>query len=114
MKKRLVIFGAGDIAQLAHFYFSTDSDYEVVAFTVDRDFLAADSFCSLPIIAFEDVKTAFPTESHYFFVALSYSGLNALRKSKYLAAKALGFQLASYISSRATVFMAVLIGQCRV
>ena len=34
MKKRLVIFGAGDIAQLAHFYFSTDSDYEVVAFTV--------------------------------------------------------------------------------
>ena len=111
MKKRLVIFGAGDIAQLAHFYFSTDSDYEVVAFTVDRDFLAADSFCSLPIIAFEDVKTAFPTESHYFFVALSYSGLNALRKSKYLAAKALGFQLASYISSRATVLNAGAIGE---
>ena len=37
MKKRLVIFGAGDIAQLAHFYFSSDSDYEVVAFTVDGD-----------------------------------------------------------------------------
>lgn len=34
MKKPLVIFGSGDIAQLAHYYFSTDSNYEVVAFTV--------------------------------------------------------------------------------
>ena len=35
MKKPLVIFGGGEIAQLAYFYFSTDSEYEVVAFTVD-------------------------------------------------------------------------------
>ncbi len=39
MKKPLVIFGAGDIAQLAHYYFSTDSDYDVVAFTVDAAYL---------------------------------------------------------------------------
>ena len=32
---RLVIFGAGDIARLAHFYFTRDSPHEVVAFTVD-------------------------------------------------------------------------------
>ena len=35
MKTHLIIFGAGDIAQLAHYYFSADSNYEVVAFTVD-------------------------------------------------------------------------------
>jgi hypothetical protein len=28
---RLVIFGAGDIARLAHFYFTTDTDHEVAA-----------------------------------------------------------------------------------
>jgi hypothetical protein len=36
MKQRRVIFGIGDIAQLAHFHFSRDSDYEVVAFSVYR------------------------------------------------------------------------------
>jgi hypothetical protein len=33
---KLVLFGTGDIARLAHVYFSTDSKHEVVAFTVDR------------------------------------------------------------------------------
>lgn len=103
MKKRLVIFGMGDAAQLAHFYFNTDSDYEVVAFTVDGAHLSATIFCGLPVVAFEEVKAAFSPDTHDFFVALGYSSLNALRKTKYFAAKALGFRLASYVSSRATV-----------
>lgn len=111
MKKRLVIFGAGDIAQLAHFYFSTDSEYEVVAFTVDRAYLSAQNFCGLPLVAFEDVDRAFPPDKHLFFIALSYSALNALRKNKYLAAKALGFRMASYVSSHATVLNGGAIGE---
>ena len=39
MNKSLVIFGTGDIAQIAHFYFSTDSKYDVVAFTVNAEYL---------------------------------------------------------------------------
>ena len=37
------------------------------------------------------------------FVAVSYQRLNALRAEKYHAARALGYTLASYVSSRATV-----------
>lgn len=111
MKKRLVIFGIGDAAQLAHFYFSIDSDYAVIAFTVDAAHITATSFCGLPVVAFEEIKATCPPETHEFFVALGYSSLNALRKSKYLAAKALGFQLASYISSRATLLNAGAIGE---
>lgn len=103
MKKKLVIFGAADIAELAHFYFTTDSAYEVAAFTVDGEFMKEDRFCGLPVAAFEEVTTRFPQETHDFFVALSYSKLNEIRKEKYLAAKAAGYRLASYISSHATV-----------
>ena len=35
---RLVIFGAGDIARLAHHYFTHDSPHEVAAFVVDRNY----------------------------------------------------------------------------
>jgi sugar O-acyltransferase (sialic acid O-acetyltransferase NeuD family) len=111
MKKQLVIFGSGDIAQLAHFYFHTDSNYEVIAFTVDASYLENPTFCDLPVIAFEDVAKLYPPENHDLFVALSYSKLNAVRKEKYLAAKALGYQLASFISSHATVLNEGRIGE---
>ena len=99
----LIIFGTGDIAELAFYYFSTDSSYQVVAFTADSAFIADAEFCGCPVVPFEDVAKLYPTATHDFFVALSYSGLNAHRKQKFLAARALGYRLVSYISSRATV-----------
>ncbi|WIH04592.1 acetyltransferase [Xanthomonas translucens pv. graminis] len=102
-KHPLVIFGAGDIAQLAHYYFSTDSDYEVVAFTLDADYITDSHFCGLPVVAYERLADAYPPERNAIFIALSYSKLNAIRKEKYLAAKAAGYRCASYVSSHATV-----------
>ena len=103
MTAPLVIFGTGDIAQLAHHYFSRESHREVVAFTVDRQYIASPTFCDVPVVAFEDVAQRYPPSQHELFIALSYSKLNQLRKDKYLAAKALGYRLASFISPRATV-----------
>jgi sugar O-acyltransferase (sialic acid O-acetyltransferase NeuD family) len=103
MKKPLIIFGAGDIAQLAHFYFSTDSNHEVKVFTVDAAYLTSAEFCGLPVVPFEELVNRYLPDTHEMFIALSYSKLNEVRKEKYLAAKALGYQLASYISSHATV-----------
>lgn len=111
MKKKLVIFGAGEIAQLAHYYFTHDSDVDVVAFTADRAFLTEPSFCGLPVVAFEDVVQLYPPATHSFFVALSYSKLNVIRKDKYLAAKALGYECISYISSKATMLNEGRIGE---
>lgn len=111
MKKPLIIFGAGDIAQLAHYYFSTDSAYEVVAFTVDAAYVAANEFCGLPVVPFEEVTNRYLPEKHDFFVALSYSKLNQVRKDKYLAAKGLGYRIASYVSSRATLLNEGRIGE---
>jgi sugar O-acyltransferase (sialic acid O-acetyltransferase NeuD family) len=111
MKKPLVIFGTGDIAQLAYYYFSSDSEYEVVAFTVDAAYLTETTFCGLPIIAFEEVTIHYPPEQSEMFIALSYTKLNAVRKEKYLAAKAMGYRIASFISSHATVLNEGRIGE---
>ena len=103
MTKPLVIFGAGEIAQLAHHYFTTDTDRRVAAFTVDREYVASDEFCGLPVIPFEEVAAKFPPASHDMFVALSYAKLNDLRRQKYVAAQDFGYTMATYVSSRATV-----------
>jgi sugar O-acyltransferase (sialic acid O-acetyltransferase NeuD family) len=103
MKKPLIIFGAADQAQLAYYFFSTDSNYEVVAFTVDESFITENEFCGLPVASFETVAKRYSPDTYDFFVALGYSKINQIRKEKYLAAKAMGYRIASYVSSRATM-----------
>ncbi|MDH4439318.1 MAG: acetyltransferase [Rhizobium sp.] len=111
MAKKLVIFGTGDIGQLAHYYFRHDSEYEVVAFTVDRSYLTSTEFCGLPVVAFDDITDAYPPSDHALFVAVSYAKLNSVRRQKFEAAQALGYGLASYISSKATVLNERAIGR---
>ena len=36
---KLVIFGIGDLAGLLYYYLNNDSNYEVVAFCVDKQYL---------------------------------------------------------------------------
>jgi sugar O-acyltransferase (sialic acid O-acetyltransferase NeuD family) len=110
MKKPLIIFGVSDIGQLAHYYFSSHSDYEVVAFTVDAAYLPDNTFCGLPVVAFEELSKQYPSDKFELFIALSYTNLNELRREKYLAAKALGYILASFISPQATMLNQGLIG----
>lgn len=111
MKKQLVIFGSSDIGELAYYYFSTDSNYEVVAFTLDENYIKDSEFCGLPVIPFEDVAKKYPPDSYDFFIALGYSKLNAVRREKFFAAKAIGYKLVSFISSRATVLNEGRIGE---
>jgi sugar O-acyltransferase (sialic acid O-acetyltransferase NeuD family) len=111
MKKKLVIFGAGDMAQLAHCYFSIDSTYEVAAFTVDTHYFKDEEFCGLPVCLFEEVDKNYPPEDFELFVALAYSKLNTDRKNKYLEAKQLGYRIPSYVSTKATVLTHNQIGE---
>jgi sugar O-acyltransferase (sialic acid O-acetyltransferase NeuD family) len=111
MKKRLVIFGTGDIAQIAHSYFCVDSNYDVVAFTVDQAYVATPEFCGLPVVPFERVNALYSPSDHSIFIALSYTKLNTIRRQKYEAAKTNGYTIASYISSRANVLNGGRIGE---
>jgi sugar O-acyltransferase (sialic acid O-acetyltransferase NeuD family) len=97
---RLVIFGAGDIARLAHYYFTRDTEHEVVAFTVDEQYRESDTFLDLPLLSFEEVLGSFSPDEFKMFVALSYARMNKLRAEKYHQAKENGYELVSYVSSR--------------
>ena len=111
MSRPILIFGAGEMAQLAHYYFERDAGRRVAAFVLDRAYIEKDTFCGLPVLPFDEVASQCPPSSHDMFVALGYSKINALRREKYLAAKVLGYPIASYVSSRATVLNDGAIGE---
>jgi sugar O-acyltransferase (sialic acid O-acetyltransferase NeuD family) len=97
---RLVIFGTGDIARLAHVYFARDSEHEVVAFTVDAEYRRGELFEGLPLVDAASVASAYPPDQYAMFVAISYAKMNRARAAKYDQMKAAGYRLVSYVSSR--------------
>jgi sugar O-acyltransferase (sialic acid O-acetyltransferase NeuD family) len=106
----IVVFGVGQIAELADFYFGLDGPYRVAAFTVDGAFVEEPTFHGKPVVPFEEVATAFPPGRYGCFVAVSYTKLNAVRAEKVAAARALGYWLGSYVSPRATIFRGFMPG----
>jgi sugar O-acyltransferase (sialic acid O-acetyltransferase NeuD family) len=99
-KQKIVIFGTGDIAQIAKYYFDIDSDYEVAAFTADKAYMIESTFEGKPVIAFEELNEAFPPTAYKMFIAVSYASMNKFREKKYNEAVERGYDLVSYVSSK--------------
>ena len=110
-KKKLLIFGSAEIAELAAYYFSIDSDFQVVAFVVDDQYVSSSSKNKLPVIAWSQALLRFPPDKYFMHVALSYKGLNKLRESKFIQCQSAGYELVSYISSKATTFPDLVAGR---
>lgn len=101
---RVVVFGVSQWAELAHFYLMHDSPHEVVAFTLDRDYLEDSTYKGLPVVAFEDVEQQYPPDDFKMFIPMSFKKMNHVRADKYFAAKQRGYELISYVSSKASTF----------
>ena len=106
----IVILGTGELAQLAHFYFTHDAGREVVGFTVDAKYANAADFLGLPLVAYDVIEARYPPEQFELFVAIGYTQLNAARARRCVAARARGYRLASYVSSRASVWPGLKVG----
>lgn len=111
VSQKIIIFGIGKMGQLAHFYFSQDTCHEVVAFTIDREYINDSTYLGLPIVPFDDVVNQYPPAEYKMFVAIGYTNLNTVRAEKYFMAKNLGYTFVSYFSSKITHWQETQIGE---
>ncbi|MGL2966848.1 acetyltransferase [Flavobacterium sp. XGLA_31] len=109
--EKIIIFGVSQLASLAHFYFEHDTPHQVVAFTVDRDYIEENEFRGLPVVAFEDIEEKYPPSEFKMFLPISFKQMSFLRKAKYEEAKAKGYQCVSYVSSKATTWPDLNVGE---
>jgi len=110
-QNKLIIIGEGETANIAYEYFTFDSNYEVVAFSVEKKYLKRNELYGLPVVPFEELEKIYNPDHHKVFVAISYIQLNRIRTRLYREAKRKGFELASYVSSKAFVWRNVEIGE---
>lgn len=108
----VVIFGIGQIAEIAYFYLTNDSEHKVVAFSVDKEFLTQDKFQDLPVVAYEELTEKYPPNKYQMFIPISYKKVNTLRAKKFYDAKEKGYTCISYISSRATYYNTLVGENC--
>ncbi len=111
MTTDLVLFGTGSFAEVAAHYLDVDSDYEVVGFTVDGDYVDSDTFLGRPLIPFEEIEQEFPPESHEMMVTVGYRDQNALRAKKYEEGQKKGYDFGTYANSRLSNWGKVEIGE---
>ena len=108
---KVVIIGAGKIAEELYFYLTHDSEHDVVAFAVDKNFIVRKKLQDLPVIDIKIMKSIFPTSDFKVLVAMGYQNINRLRTLKYNQVKEMGYSCISYISSNAYNIGKVSIGE---
>eukprot|EP01137_Pigoraptor_chileana_P035304 Opistho-2@29102 len=102
---KIILFGIQDFAELAHYYLEKDSEHEVVAFSVNEQFLPEQPlFRGLPVVGFENIEEVYPPNEYKFFAPMSPVRMNRLREEIYHKIKDKGYEMISYISSKATLF----------
>lgn len=101
--KPLIIFGTGQLAQLAQFYFSAVQHRNIVAFCLDAQYIKSTTFNDLPVIPYDEITTQHPAAAHDMFIAIGSSQINTLREQKYHDAKKRGYTLATCVSKNAVI-----------
>jgi sugar O-acyltransferase (sialic acid O-acetyltransferase NeuD family) len=109
---RVVVFGTGSLAEIVRLHLGDDTDHQVVAFTATSDRIAGESFSGLPLVPFEHIAESHPPSKHRMFVAVGYDRVNRVRSRFYGEAKAMGYELLTYVSSTANVRSASIGDNC--
>jgi len=111
MSNKVLVFGSKEVAAMNYFYLTHDSPFEVVAFTVDQAYLKEETLCGLPVVPFEQIEAIYPPTTYKMALFLGFRDLNRFRAKKYSQAKAKGYVLVSYVSSKAITWPDLVIGE---
>ena len=111
MSKKVVIFGIGDYAQLADVYLAEDSPHEIVAFTVNEQYIEAPEVSGRPVVPFESLEERYPPGEFAMLVAIGFSGVNQARADVCGQCKERGYELISYVCSKATTWSDLDVGE---
>ena len=101
--KKILLFGVSQTAELAHYYLTNDTEYQVAAFVVTDNYKTQEKFMGLPIVSFEKIRQSHPPSKYDLFAPMMASNVNRARREVFDAGKSMGYDFISYISSHSTI-----------
>ena len=110
MSKKIIIYGISAYAEMMYYNFGNYSDFTVVAFCVDQEYLKETSFCGLPVLPFENIDKTHPINQYKMFVAIGFSQMRN-RKILFDKAKNKSYTLVNFISPKAVIHDNLILGE---
>lgn len=105
--KKLFIYGVGRLAEYASYVFKFDSEYIVEGYCIEKEYLQKNIKDDSEIEVFEDIENLLSNNDYYMFIAV---GNNVVRERIYRRAKEKGIKMATYISSKASTWPNLVVG----
>lgn len=110
--RAVLIFGVGQLSELAWYCLTHDTPYRVAGFILDDEYLLDDAkLFDLPIVGISKLQADFPTDKYRCLVPIGYTDINGLRKNKYTQLKNMGYEFIRYFSSHCYVWNIDAVGE---
>lgn len=100
----VVIFGAGNAAELLTFHLRRIGEHNVVGYTVDADRLDADTFEGRPLVPWENLEAQFPPSQVQLFAPIGYAKLNTIRQQRFSDGRSRGYRFITFIHPNASYY----------
>jgi sugar O-acyltransferase (sialic acid O-acetyltransferase NeuD family) len=107
----VVLYGNGQVAELALARLRERDEFEVVGFTVDRPFVGDGTLHGLPVVPFDTVAGQWPPAAPRRCVAIGPAQVNRLRAPRGADARSMGYRLINVVSPSAKVAAGVVMGE---
>lgn len=95
--KKLIIVGNSICAVMMKHYIEDTYFGQVVAFTVDKDFISEKIIENIPVISSEEIVNYYSQNEYLLIMGIGYKKMGDIRKNLYEKYKSLGYTFDNYI-----------------
>ena len=94
---KLIIFGVGEFAQEIFLYLKKFSKFQVIGFSIHKEFIKENSLFELPIIPFEELENNYSPNEVSMLICVGFSKMNKKREKVFEQVKQKGYKLENFI-----------------
>lgn len=99
----VVLISTGMASEVIAAYLDRFSEFNLVGFTVDRDYMKETEYLGKPVAPWDEIQTAFPPDQVLLMGPPTFARLNTFRRDRYNEGKAMGYGFASFIHPSSNV-----------
>ena len=110
MEKYIIVGNSEHALTMKNYIDATDFG-QVIAFSVDKEYVGNGEFCGKPVISLNELEEKYRAEEVKLIMGIGYKKMGEIKKNIFLRCKKMGFSFANYIHPSAIVSKDVKLGE---
>lgn len=106
--RKIIIVGTSELSMCFFRSLKYEKEYEVVAFTVNKEYITNNDIEGIPVVPFEKLSQTLNMSECEIALTVGYKKMNDIREYFYNECKRQGYKILTYISPKATVYTDII------